>query len=360
MRLPIQAPPRYEQRVFLWTKADRKLFAVMGIHRPYFRCRLPVKSAKVEPKPSTLQTTPAFQLPPKRPSAALEGCDDDDNKSSGSIKDGSMLITDISPNKMRKIAYGQNHSDTGDRHTTAALSPSQCMESTASTDPTEHVDRSYTPGELVNLRDGNRCILTGDCNPDAVEILPLSLSPSGEKIYPFALYYFLSEETLSPQWNNLFQQKVFDEPQKNLLSLSQHMHSLWDEHFFALKPVSATEQEVTVQFHWLKGNTGQYKDEDLFDFDTAMQAVCNGDTQSWGTPQTAHLPNGDPILTGQLFTIRADTPDQLPNTDLLQVQWFWRRLYAMTSDRDFYYGCDFGRYSDDDESSDFESDDGNK
>ena len=74
----------------------------------------------------------------------------------------------------------------------------------------------------------------------------------------------------------------------------------------------------------------------MLDFDTAMQVVCGGDTSNWGHPQLAYRPGGKPITTGQLFTIYADTPDQLPSIDLLQLQWNLRRIAAMCTDANVY------------------------
>ena len=298
----------------------------MGIFKPCLRYEVPFHFIRDKPKPSAPETKPADPLPPKRSHDASEVGSDDG--------------MDALPNKMRKTANGKENSATatGEQDSVEALSPTKC------TQLAESIVQYQTPAEMASARDGNRCILTGEPDPDVVVILPVTPSPAGKDIYPTALIHFLGGPEISKEWAELFRDKVIDEPQRNLLSFSKHMHKLWDECFFALKPVCATEREVTVQFHWLKGNTGQYDDDDLVNFDTAMQAVCNGNTENWGTPQDAHLPNGDPILTGQLFTIRADKLDQLPNTDLLHLQWFWRRLYAMTSDAEFYGGIISGHY----------------
>ena len=300
---------------------------VMGIYRPRFKYEIPPRFfPKDTLKPSAPKTKPADALPPKRSHDASDIGGDDGN--------GAL------PNKIHKTANDKENlaTATGEQDSVKALTPTERTQSA------EHISQYQTPAETVNARDGNRCILTGEPDPDAVVILPVTPAPSGEEVYPTALIHFLGGPDVSLDWVEIFRDKVIDEPERNMLSLSKHMHKLWDECFFALKPVSATERKVTVQFHWLKGNTGQYDDDDLINFDTAMQAVCNGDTENWGTPQTAHLPNGDPILTGQLFTIRGDKPDQLPNTDLLHLQWFWRRIYAMTSDAEFFGGIISGNY----------------
>ncbi|CAK7275149.1 hypothetical protein SEPCBS57363_006533 [Sporothrix epigloea] len=301
----------------------------MGIFEPCLRYEVPFHFQRAKPETSAPGTEPAASLP-LRPSSTEMDVGGDDGK-------------DISPRKIRKIVHNQENFDT------ATSEPSEqdaikVPALTACAELSEQISHCQTPAEMANARDGNRCILTGEPEPDAVAILPVTPSSAGQDVYPTALLHLLSGPELRRGWEEIFRDKVIDEPQRNLLSFSKHMHKLWDECYFALKPVSATEREVTVQLHWLKFNAGQYDDDDLVNFDTAMQAVCDGDTESWGTPQDAHLPNGDPILTGQLFTIRADSPDQLPNTDLLHLQWFWRRMYAMTSESEFYGGIISGHY----------------
>ena len=106
------------------------------------------------------------------------------------------------------------------------------------------------------------------------------------------------------------------------------MHCMWDKAFFALKPLSSTDRDVTVQFYWLK-RSAKAVEEDLDGFESAMQTVCGGNTRDWGTPQPAHRPSDLRIETGQLFTIRANTPEELPSVELLELQWNLLRISAM-------------------------------
>ncbi|CAK7275151.1 hypothetical protein SEPCBS57363_006534, partial [Sporothrix epigloea] len=76
--------------------------------------------------------------------------------------------------------------------------------------------------------------------------------------------------------------------------------------------------------------------EELESYDRAMKALCGGDTRGWGPAEVAHRRSGLRIRTGQLFTIRADKPEDLPSMELLQIQWNLKRIAAMSGAADVY------------------------
>ena len=212
---------------------------------------------------------------------------------------------------------------------------------------------SQTAEEKIRSRDGNVCVLTGAAMPDVAPIFPLPAMTDRFAIGMFnGLFMFWGDET-QKKWKAIFEDNELEQSPRNLLSLDKHLHYMWNRSFFALKPLSSTDRQVTVQFHWLKRINTRAASKKLLDFDTAMQVVCGGDTYNWGHPQLAYRPSGEPIETGQLFTIYANTPDQLPSLDLLQFQWDLRRIAAMCTDANVYeYRKEMGIETD------FESDGG--
>ncbi|CAK7566389.1 MAG: hypothetical protein SEPTF4163_004333, partial [Sporothrix epigloea] len=117
--------------------------------------------------------------------------------------------------------------------------------------------------------------------------------------------------------------------------LGEHMHCMWDKASFALQPLSSADRDVIVHFYRLKRNV---KAVEFFldGFESVMQTVCGENTRDWGSPQLAHRPSGLRIETGQLFTIRADTPEQLPSVELLELQWNLLRISAMCGVANIY------------------------
>lgn len=195
--------------------------------------------------------------------------------------------------------------------------------------------RSRSAAKETKDRDNNLCVLTGVCMPDAAHIFPFSATASdlAKQQINKMLIFWGSE--VRDSWRAAFSNRAVSESPQNLLSLGKHMHCMWDRALFALKPLSATDREVTVQFHWLK-RSRKVTSGEFGSFDAAMQAICGGDTRGWGPPQLAHRPSGLRIETGQLFTIRADTSEQLPSMDLLELQWNLLRVSAMYGAADVY------------------------
>ncbi|CAK7269571.1 hypothetical protein SEPCBS119000_003635 [Sporothrix epigloea] len=304
---------------------------------------------------------PEIETPLASPLASDINCSDKETKLHSRDDDG-MSGMGAPPRKIQKTSPSPSQP-----HTATAQLPDTLAPTSRVVSPTERADDEETSShgkdaaELAKTRDGNRCFLTGDCDPDIVQIIPLSPEARHRATGFIGLVRLLYDGEQFPPWIHLLLNRSVVQTQNNLLCLSKHMRDLWSKCFFALKPVAATDQEVTVQFHWLKHNTGITPDHyGLYDYDFAMQAVCDGDTHGWGPPQAARLPDGNLIETGQLFTIRAE-PDQLPNTDLLQLQWYWKRMSAMIADSEVYFRFErrgYSGYSDSDQETDAATDQG--
>ncbi|EFX00555.1 hypothetical protein CMQ_7557 [Grosmannia clavigera kw1407] len=123
--------------------------------------------------------------------------------------------------------------------------------------------------------------------------------------------------------------------------MNHQLHSWWGRALFGLKPLSKTDKEVVVQFHWLKRPV--FKPKDPIDADCFVEAVRD---PAWGSPM-AFRESGLPLETGQTFTITADKEEDLPSLELLGLQWNLLRIAAMSgageaSDED--YADDYDDY----------------
>ncbi|SPO02644.1 uncharacterized protein DNG_05317 [Cephalotrichum gorgonifer] len=113
---------------------------------------------------------------------------------------------------------------------------------------------------------------------------------------------------------------------------------------FALKPLRQTNNEIVVQWHWLRKSTLTPRANIAQAQDILVDAGVAG--QNWGE-NLAYRPSGVPIKTGQTFVIRAEDPDTLPSFELLELQWNLLRVAAI---------CGAGEATDEDYESDYESD----
>ncbi|CAK7273482.1 hypothetical protein SEPCBS57363_005675 [Sporothrix epigloea] len=264
--------------------------------------------------------------------AAIGTDDDGDVESRGK--------TDMSRVETRRLAHLPSQSSTSVAvlpSTSSIDVPPDSLTSTKSPFTAATSKRSRSAAKETKNRDNNLCVLTGVCMPDAAHIFSFSATASdlAQQQIDKMLIFWGSE--VRDTWRAAFLNRAVSDSPQNLFSLGKHMHCMWDRALFALKPLSATDREVTVQFYWLKCSKKVTSGE-FGSFDAAMQAVCGGDTRGWGPPQLAHRPSGLRIETGQLFTIRADMPEQLPSMDLLVLQWNLLRISAMCGAADVYDG----------------------
>ncbi|CAK7218907.1 hypothetical protein SCUCBS95973_003642 [Sporothrix curviconia] len=280
-------------------------------------------------------------------SATAAGFDESSHQEDSDRKDADgMQTTGASPGKMRQTTHpGNQPSSSAAELPKAPLGPLtyESVPPSQPPVPTTTSTRSQAAATATRARDGNACILTGVCMPDAAHIFPHSAAKSPEtKVKLDILFGFWGEETRE-KWGALFKDRAVTESPQNELSLGKHMHCMWDKVYFALKPVSATDREVTVQFHWIKrDNCRALTAKDvLANPNTFMKEICSGDARGWGIPQVAHRQSGARILTGQLFTIRADKPEHLPSMELLQLQWDLMKVASMTGAADMYDDYDY-------------------
>lgn len=131
-------------------------------------------------------------------------------------------------------------------------------------------------------------------------------------------------------WSELFSREEITESPKNLICLNRQLHFWFDHAKFALKPLRQTENEVVVQWHWLKDARLKPKDRITGD-DFLTQAGLTD--QNWGKG-LAHRKSGMPVRTGQIFHIRADDPEHLPSFELLELQWNLLRVAAISGAAD--------------------------
>ncbi|CAK7228553.1 hypothetical protein SBRCBS47491_006944 [Sporothrix bragantina] len=300
--------------------------------------------------PNAHGTLPAPNSSPLAPStlkrsATTADVDDNDTQS----PDASL------PRKLRKQGHRRSQSDTAaqvpetppPRSMSSQASPSS---STISTNSIANSIRRRNAVAETKARDAGVCILTGVNMPDAAHIFPFSVAASSYAKFCLETFFTFWGEETKEKWKALFRDKNITESPKNLISLAKHMHLMWDKGFFALKPLSVSapgqQPELVVQFHWLKRHRTRPAPKDLHEYDTAITAMSGGDTDilRWGAPLVAHRRSGVRIQTGQLFTIRADTPEQLPSFELLQLQWDMMRISAMCGAADVYDD----EYNDDD------------
>jgi hypothetical protein len=132
----------------------------------------------------------------------------------------------------------------------------------------------------------------------------------------------------SAAWRRLCQDGSITQSAKNHIAMNRQLRLWLDNAKCALKPLRQTQNEIVVQWHWLRGSTLRPRTEIREDLDMLEQAGLAD--QGWGA-NLAHTSSGIsvPIKTGQTFVIRAEDPEHLPSFELLELQWNLLRVAAI-------------------------------
>jgi len=137
-------------------------------------------------------------------------------------------------------------------------------------------------------------------------------------------------EEQSKRWAQKYQLFAETEQAQNGISMNHQIHHWFDNARFALKPLRCPDDNsIVVQWHWLKTATLKPWDRAPCHEPTASILERAGLTdKNWGE-RLAHRESGIPIRTGQIFTIRAENPEDLPSWDLLELSWNLLRVAAI-------------------------------
>ncbi|CAK7275561.1 hypothetical protein SEPCBS57363_006760 [Sporothrix epigloea] len=214
---------------------------------------------------------------------------------------------------------------------TSPGTPSSPLGKMASTPPSP-ITRSRNAVKRAKDRDSHKCILTGTDNPESAHIYPFSAGPaSGRTKYINMLVNFWGKEK-SDAWLRQCCTTSVTESAKNLLCLNSQLHFWWGTCRLALRPIRTLDPcTIKLQLHWLR-RARTRPTTPLSGTSDDIRLLCGGedDLETWGPQPVAHRMSGLPLRTGQIFTIRAENPEDLPSFELLDMQWNLLRVAAMS------------------------------
>lgn len=151
--------------------------------------------------------------------------------------------------------------------------------------------------------------------------------------------------------------QIIDTP-ANMVCMDRRVHKMWSRGEFALEPMDVnidemvepeapapvtggsrrsgrqgtakvTKYGIQVRFHWLKRTTLQ-SPEAMADFTVHPSQIWRPDD---GNPRLLDT-NGRPIDSGHIIRIYAMDKTQLPDMDILQLQWDLLRMHALSGGAD--------------------------
>ncbi|KAK2054101.1 hypothetical protein LY76DRAFT_246800 [Colletotrichum caudatum] len=228
-------------------------------------------------------------------------------------------------------------------------------------------------------RDNKRCVITGAPHPDVCHIFPFaSLRRRGATNTNLgAMAMLWGEHRIRQLRVKLAGRYAFGasdnvnivDTARNMISLNPQLHDWWGRGFFALEPMGEPVQSsdtsetsagsskkqklqgkwsIKLRFHWLRKtdvptltSTVDFRRDPLSmlvapDPERPVAAV---DLKTWR-----------PVESGQVFTVSAEDPNELPDHDILLLQWDILRMWRLAG------GADPEIYSDNPFDSDDEAD----
>jgi hypothetical protein len=143
----------------------------------------------------------------------------------------------------------------------------------------------------------------------------------------------------------------------NLITLSRTAHDLWGRGAFALKPISESDDKMTleVQFFWQKKQTDTQQTMSLLTTPSSTEGLDQNIGAFGSAARLVQLPRNGindirSIQSGDLFKLQTDDPETkpLPSFQLLELQWFLQRIQGMAGAADINWSP-YSDFSSDDE-----------
>jgi hypothetical protein len=132
----------------------------------------------------------------------------------------------------------------------------------------------------------------------------------------------------------------------NLITLSRTAHDRWSRGAFALKPISESDDKMTlkVQFFWQEKQKDTQQTISLLTTPSSTEGLDQNIGAFGGAVQLYSFWNKRTIQSGDYFKLQTDDPETkpLPSFQLLELQWFLQRIQGMVGAADF----DWPPYSD--------------
>lgn len=208
----------------------------------------------------------------------------------------------------------------------------------------------------IDEENATPCILTGMWRLVGISRLFPCMENGQQEIHRLQsiLEVFWGEKAAS--WISTFTNPDFVESPQNHISLDVIPQSSFHDAHLAFKPLqSADPNERRLQLHWLKPSPFRIFNSYFYDNPLQHAGINDENAKTWGD----RFADMKDFKTGYVFTIRAENPADLPDWDMLEMQWDLHRVAAIAGANQPYMddgtdSCDWNNeYGGDDEDVEF-------
>lgn len=192
-------------------------------------------------------------------------------------------------------------------------------------------------------RDGSKCVVIDDEDPDVCHVVPFGWSKNGKNLgksvrYLDAISPFMAKEDFDSLFAHLTKHQRCTDQRWNMISLSQKLHRRWGKAHWAFKVLGSSDPDdegntdVTIQFYWMRRPAGSTPDEpeNLYP-DQLSEWATGGPAPILG--HSAHNFHRDRIhrliMTGDTFKVNMPKDEAPRFIQMMDLQWLIIRIAAM-------------------------------
>lgn len=177
-------------------------------------------------------------------------------------------------------------------------------------------------------RDEGRCVITGTTDPDVCHIIPFADSESDQYRHHlvglFHMEAFWGEARCRRLYKSLSSGRLPNmiDTAANMVCLSREVHTSWAQGLLAFGPLETPATCwpcIRLRVRWLE-RTWIPSMESRVSFSTDPRTVL--------VPEDMRITRSRTVTDGQVITIFAEKKDQLPNRDILELQWAFLGMHA--------------------------------
>ncbi|KAI4149166.1 MAG: hypothetical protein LQ340_004762 [Diploschistes diacapsis] len=191
--------------------------------------------------------------------------------------------------------------------------------------------RSAKEADKARLRDNSQCIVTGSAIVDTCHIWPFAsknVKWTKRQTLLDALGAVYASEQLQQWVQKLSPEGEVIDRASNMLTLNPILHRLWGKALIGFEPLERIPNGITMRFWWLQ-RTGMRLSDRNIDI-TADPATLFHQSNEPGHISMVDFGTCRPICSGDVITVTAQEPADVPDFEILQLQWDLLRMTALT------------------------------
>ncbi|KAK1992808.1 hypothetical protein LX36DRAFT_644161 [Colletotrichum falcatum] len=190
--------------------------------------------------------------------------------------------------------------------------------------------RNQSEVDSALRRDNHKCVITDTANPEACHIFPFApLKQKNQR----ELDLIISGGHDTPAVDTMC----------NMICLSPQLHDWWTRGYFALEPISVSSEptsggtpkwSIDIRFHWLRKTDVPTLTSHVDFSQDPVAKLQDLKGEGGGLVKIFNATTGRLVENGQIFTITADSRDEIPDFDILLLQWDLLRMWRLAGGAD--------------------------